>query len=393
MRGAAILAATLGMIATQAFADVTVSGSVAAELRYFPQSPAFPGQSDNRFQFSSNFDARISHSRNGGVDRLVFSPFLRFGGNGDGRDHFDVREAYWLHQGDGWSLTAGIDKVFWGVTESRHLVDVVNQDDALEDIDGEDKLGQPMVNLSFYGDYGTFSFYVLPYFREREFLGFGPRLGGPASIGPATYDSPEEKSHVDYALRWSNSFDGWDVGLSYFNGTSREPRSIPAGPALAPHYDQISQAGFDLQYAAGDWLWKLETIRRSGHGPDFWAATAGFEWTLSGLAGTGANLGLIAEYSHDGRDTALAPPTIYDDDLFLGARLGLNDIGDTSLLAGALIDRETNARVILVEGQRRLGETWLLSLEGRFFSGGTAGDPISTIQRDDFLSLSLNRSF
>jgi hypothetical protein len=383
----------LALLPANGTAQTTMSGSVVGELRYFPESPAFPGQSDDRFQFSTSLDARVTYDWNGGADRIVVSPFLRFGGNGDGRDHFDLREAYWLHQGDGWSLTAGIDKVFWGVTESRHLVDIINQDDALEDIDGEDKLGQPMVSMSFYGEYDTFSVYVLPWLRDREFLGFGPRLGGPFPIGAAEFESADGKRHIDYALRWSHSVGNLDLGLSYFNGTSREPRLIQTGPVLVPHYDQIAQAGLDLQLTAGDWLWKLEAIRRSGHGPGFWAATAGFEWTIPGIAGTGADLGLIAEYSHDGRDPALAPATIHDDDLFLGARLALNDIGDTSLLAGALIDRETDARVFLVEGQRRMGENWVLSLEGRFFEGGVAPDPISVIRNDDYISISLKRSF
>lgn len=392
MKTGALFAVLLSLGAGQAGAQVSLSGSVAGELRYFPQSPAFAGQSDDRFLFSMSLDARITYDFDSGTDRIVVSPFLRFGGDGDGRDHFDLREAYWLHQGDGWSLTAGVDKVFWGVTESRHLVDIVNQDDALEDIDGEDKLGQPMIGLSVYGDYGTISFYALPWFRERELIGLGPRLGGPLPIGPASYESSRGRSNVDLAVRWSHSVGNFDVGLSYFDGTSREPRLIPTGPALVPRYDQISQAGLDLQLTAGDWLWKLEAIRRSGHGPGFWATTAGFEWTIPGIAGTGADLGLIAEYNYDGRAPVLAPATIYDDDLFLGARFGLNDISDTSLLAGALIDRGTDAQVFLVEGQRRLGDNWLLSLEGRFFDGAVAPDPVWAIQNDGFFSISLKRS-
>jgi len=378
-------------LSEQASAQTSMSSSVAGELRYFPQSPAFAGQSDERLQFSTGMEARFAYDFDNGSDRIVVSPFLRHGG--DSRDHVDLREAFWLHQEDGWSLTAGIDKVFWGVTESRHLVDIVNQDDALEDIDGEDKLGQPMVSLSFYGDYGSLSVYVLPWFREREFLDFGARLGGPLPIGPATYESPDGQSHVDYALRWSHAIGSVDIGLSYFNGTSREPRMIATGPNLVPHYDQISQTGLDLQITTGDWLWKLETIRRSGQGPDFWAATGGFEWTIPGIIGSGADVGLIAEYSHDGRDLARAPATIYDDDLFLGARLALNDIGDTSFLAGVLMDRKTDARVFLLEGKRRLGDHWLLSLEGRFFDGAGAPDPISAVQNDDFVLMGLKRSF
>ena len=40
-----------------------------------------------------------------------------------------------------WSLSIGLGKVFWGVTEFNHLVDVINQTDLVEGIDGEAKLG------------------------------------------------------------------------------------------------------------------------------------------------------------------------------------------------------------------------------------------------------------
>ncbi len=370
-----------------------VSGGVEGELRGFPQAPAFSFQDDTRLQLSWSFDARLTQDWNGGADRIVIAPFFRWSNNGDGRDHVDLREAFWLHQGDGWSTTLGFDKVFWGVTESRHLVDIINQDDAVEDIDGEDKLGQPMANLAVHGALGSLGLYILPRFRPRPFPDFGARLGGPLAIGEPVYADPEGEHHVDYALRWSKSVGDVDLALSWFEGTSREPVLVPVGAGLVPRYDQISQFGLDLQYTAGAWLWKLEAISRSGQGPRFQAAVAGFEWTLGDVGGTGADLGLLTEWNYDGRDRLLAPVTIYDEDLFLGARLGLNDLGDTSLLVGMLIDRATDARVVTIEGQRRFGENWLVGIEGRFLSGGEAPDPIMAISADGFVAVTLRRSF
>ena len=82
----------------------------------------------------------------------------------------------YLHIDDGWDLTAGFDKVFWGVMESSHLVDYINQTDAVEDVDGEDKLGQPMLHLGLQRDWGDLNFFYLPYFRERTFPGRHGRL-------------------------------------------------------------------------------------------------------------------------------------------------------------------------------------------------------------------------
>ena len=45
-------------------------------------------------------------------------------------------------------MRLGLRKVYWGVTESQHLVDVINQTEGVENLDGEDKLGQPMLNLA-----------------------------------------------------------------------------------------------------------------------------------------------------------------------------------------------------------------------------------------------------
>lgn len=391
MRSAALCTALL--IAAPPAAAQEINGALGLELRGYAQAPAFAFQDDAVLQPSLSFEVRLAQDWNGGADRIVVAPFLRWGGSGDGRDHADLREAFWLHQGEGWSTTLGMDRVFWGVAESRHLVDIVNQDDALEDIDGEDKLGQPMANLTLHGEYGTLAIYALPGFRPRRFPDFGSRLGGPLPIGDPVYSDPGGRNRIDYALRWSKSLGAVDLGLSWFRGTAREPVLVPAGAEFVPRYDRITQTGLDLQYTAGAWLWKLEAIRRSGQGPRFWAAVAGFEWTLGDTGGSGADLGLLAEWNHDGRDRALAPATLYDDDLFLGARLGLNDVDGTSLLAGVLIDRATDARVVTVEGERRLGESWLLGIEAQFFGGGVAPDPIAAVDRDDYLALTLRRSF
>jgi hypothetical protein len=73
-----------------------------------------------------------------------------------------VRELVWLKVSDTWELRAGTSKVFWGVAESQQLADNINQTDLVEDIDQEDKLGQPLVNLSLVRDWGNLDLFVLP---------------------------------------------------------------------------------------------------------------------------------------------------------------------------------------------------------------------------------------
>jgi hypothetical protein len=392
---------TLGLTSTPAAAgEWDFTGSVAGELRLFPNAAAFPGQDDATASPSALAAPELTYEWNDGADRLTLAPFLRWDGHDGNRSHGDLREANWLHIGEDWDLVVGLDKVFWGVTESRHLVDIINQDDGVEDIDGEDKLGQPMINLNLLRDWGTTSLFVLPGFRERTFPEADARLRGlsPIADDDASYDSGAEDRHVDFALRWAHTIEDWDIGISHFHGTSREPRLMPridagGGTVFVPHYDQIDQTGLDLQLTTDAWLWKLEAMTRSGHGDHFLAAVGGFEYTLFGVFGTAADLGLLAEYLYDGRDQERAPATSADDDIFLGTRLALNDAQDTSALVGAVIDRDTQATFVFVEAERRIGDSWKIELESRFFLNVPSNDPFAGIRDDDFITLRLSWFF
>lgn len=378
-----------------------LGGSASVESRGFLNEPGFADQDDTRLVPSAALEPEFVYEWRDGDDRLTFTPFARRDAEDENRSHLDIRAANWLHAGNGWDLVAGIDTVFWGVTESRHLVDIVNQTDAVEDIDGEDKLGQPMLNLNLEGDRTTVGLFILPGFREQAFPGGDARLRGAIRVADdeATFDSGAEQGRIDFAARWSGTFGNWDAGLSHFSGTSREPRFTlgldGAGqPILIPHYDVIEQTGLDLQLTTERWLWKIEAISRAGHGDRFLAAVGGFEYSFYGVVGTDADLGLIAEYLHDGRDDdGSAPVTPMDDDVFIGARLAFNDEQSTEFLAGAVIDRESGTTLASLEAERRLGDRWKLELEGRFFIDIAADDPLAGLAKDDFATLRLTMFF
>ena len=375
------------------------TGSVVGETRLFPYSPAFAGQEKTTISPSAAFEAEVVYEFNDYSDRFTFTPFVRLDAHDENRTHFDIRQASWLHLGDGWDLKAGLDYVYWGVTESRHLVNIINQDDALEDLDGEDKLGQPMVNLNIEKDYGTFSMFVLPGFREREYLEHGHRLSGPIRIDGdrATCEADSGNHNVDFAARWQHMIGDWEVGVSHFHGTSREARLLPmldeSELILAPHYDQIDQTALDAQYITGATLWKFEAMTRSGQGNRFAAIVAGFEHTFYTVINGRADLGILVEYLYDGRDQLLAPATISDNDVFVGARLALNDTQDTSFLMGGTIDHDNGSSFALLEAERRIGDDWKIELEARFFINVDENDPSFFFAQDDFINLKLSRFF
>ena len=117
----------------------------------------------------------------------------------------------------------------------------------------------------------------------------------------------------------------------------------------------------------GGWLLKLEAIGRAGardrigRKRDYAAVVAGFEYTLYSVLGFTADLGLLGEWNRDGRGRDATNQ--FQNDLFLGARLALNDVQGTEFLASLLADADHGTGTLTVEFDRRLSDRWSLHLE------------------------------
>lgn len=371
------------------------SGYVAVEGRFFTEHPQFNRQKDCP-AFSGVLAPELTMSTEPRSHQFKIFPYIRIDSVDDDRTHLDLREAYWRHRGAAIELLVGINKVFWGVAESNHLVDIINQTDGVEDVDQEDKLGQPMVMIATQWDWGEIQFFLMPLFRERTFPGTTGRLRTPRAISESTqYESNAEEYHLDMALRYAHYVGEWDFGAYYFYGTGREPVLLPdnQGNRLVARYEIIGQAGLDVQFTHEAWLWKFESIVRKGQGHSFAALVGGFEYTCYQLFESAADLGILLEYNWDGRERTQAPPAFFDHDLFGGLRLALNDPQDTQGLAGAVVDTETGSTFFSVEAQRRIGESLVAQLRARFFSDIDADAPEKALETDDFINISLQYHF
>ncbi|MEH6617355.1 MAG: hypothetical protein V7699_05920 [Porticoccus sp.] len=378
-----------------------LSGNTALQLRGFSQDALWPEQNSSDAEVSVSGEWEVRWRSEEGDQRASFIPFARWDENDDERTHIDLREAYWAYEGSAYEdidfeLLVGINKVFWGVTESVHLVDIINQTDLVEDIDQEDKLGQPMVNLAIQQDWGLLNIYLLPYFRERTFPGQDGRFRSPLTVDwdDAEYESGAEEKHMDLALRYSHYFGDVDVGVHYFRGTSREPRlQISSnGQRLTPFYDQIDQLGVDVQYTTDAWLWKLESIVRDGYDETFMATVGGFEYTFYQVYESDADIGFLMEYQYDDRSST-EPITIADNDLFVGGRWTLNDTQDTALLAGVVVDKDTSETFFNIEAERRFGDNVVVELRVRAITNAESDEPSYSLSQDDYIQLQVSRFF
>ena len=389
---------------------IEVYGRLSMQTRLYPQSGAHPDQRSH----SSGVVAEVTAYMEDDEGRsFTITPFLRFDAGDRERTHADLREAFFLLYGDigddEWELRLGVDRVFWGVVESRPLVDIVNQTDLVEHPNEKTKLGQPMVHVTWAGDWGALELFGLTWHRARTYPGRHGRQRSAFVVDDelTSYESSAEEWHLDFAGRYSGSFGPIDLGLSVFDGTSRDPTLLPARSGfefvLAPHYEQIRQFGLDVQLTTGPWLLKLEAIHRSGaqnrrllenfvyEEEDYAAFVAGGEYTFYSVWDSEADLSLLAEWARDSRGRW--GTNAFDNDLFLAARLGLNDEQSTELVLSVLESLDDSSRVITAEVKRRLSDHWSLLAESIVYLGIDPDDLIYPVRRDSFLGVNLDYNF
>ena len=391
-------------------ADYDFSGSIGIEGRWYPEGALFPGQRDHAsgFVLEPEFYVEDSAGRS-----FTLAPFFRLDAADTRRTHVDVREAYLLLFGGlgdyEWELRLGVDQVFWGVVESQRLVDIINQVDFVEHPDGMAKLGQPMAHGTLSGDWGVLELFALPYHRARTFPGRRGRLRLPLVIDDDNirYESAAEEWHLDFAARYSQSFGPVDVGLSVFDGTSREPAvqlDFTPGGDLNPvqYYTQIRQFGLDAQLTLGPWLFKLEAIQRAGslnlpgREENYVATVVGGEYSFYSIFESVADLTLFGEWHYDDRGRDAPPsraPGTFENELFTAARLAFNDVQSTEITASFIGDLGRSSHSLAVGLDRRLADNWSLHLEAIVLLGIDKEDIHYYTRRDSFIELNLSYNF
>ncbi len=426
MTGLAIIAGPASAL------EIEFDGNVELELRNYPK-PATDADGDEDPMREQQFSAlagefELGMFSRGGRHAVIIKPFGRIDQHDHERSHADLREAKYRYVNGSFEATIGADKVFWGVTEYLHLVDIINQTDNVESIDGEQKLGQPMIKASYASRYGTFTGYALPFFRIRQYV--DPITGRPnngfiVDDNTTHFESGESSGKArrtdDFALRYQNNFGPFDVGLSWFDGTAREPQLLAAGaggldnglPMLQAYYAYLQQAGVDVQATLGPWLLKLEATQSTENrklanpNPQFGGfatldmaseevqttrATGGFEYTFYNLFDSGTDLGLVTEYMYDEREEDAPHP--FGNDIGIGLRWTANDPQSTAILFGGLYDLDSQSASLSLEAERRIGRSFKAILEARSQIDNGENDRFADALEDEgYMRLRLNYYF
>ena len=366
------------------FSNFEFFGEVYYEKRFFLDD-GFSGQAKTHYSYT--FSPEIYWESEDGNNYFTYRSKIRRDSIDKERYLYDLQDLNWIRVGDSHEWRIGIRREFWGVTETSHRVDILNQTDQVESFDGEDKLGQPMINFSWSKDWGTLDLYALLGFRERTFAGELGRLRPPMAVNTdlVEYESAAERYRTDFAVRWSQSYQDLDLAISHFSGTSREPEfrlvEHEGQMTVVPYYGLIDQTGLELLYILGGLAVKFEGITRAGQGSRFSAATAGFEYTQVGIFNSRFDLGWLMEVNHDDR--------LPSSPIALGTRFTFNDLYDSQILSGVLWNEQSGETSVFVEASRRIRECCKLSLEAIYFNRGHAGydgyQMLEFFDQEDFL--------
>lgn len=367
---------------------IDFSGYAEIQQRFFPQR-------ENSAQSHSYESAALNPQWRfdaGKSDALTLRLFARHDFDDSSRTHADVREALWQHLRGNQEWRVGIDEVFWGVVESRHLVDIINQKDMLERIDGDAKLGQPLLNWNWRRNRTSLEVFVLPYFREQKFADPSGRLRPPLRVIEPEYANGAQRRDTSTAVRWQFLGEDADVALSYFDGISREPQFRLASRRgelrIQPTYVHLTQTGLEAQKSTGNWLLKAEAVYREDD-ESSWAGVTGFEYTFDDVLR--GDLGVMLEYLRDTRDWQ--PRETFQDDIFAGLRYASSTLSSTNILAGFYQERQRDGHVFKLEANTRLGESAKLTFEFWRFDELSETELASFFAKDDYVQISLQYYF
>ena len=331
--------------------DYKFYGHVQPEISSFINGKGKHNQPNEKesVYFNINFISYIQDD----LAKITINPIARYDHQDNNRTYIDLNRLKYEYFFDNVTFKIGNEIVFWGVNESFHVVDIINQSNITENLAGTKKLGQPMLALSLYEEIGDINLYIMPYFRERIFPGNKgrPRYAVEIDEDAVTYESSKKEKRIDLAIRYSKVIEDFDIGFSHFHGNARDPElNINQSTLkLNPYYPILTQTSMDIQATKKSWLYKLEALTAKIQSERHVRAAGGFEYTFYGIKDTSQDLGIVAEYLFDDRNSHP-----FNNEVALAIRWTKNDISSTALLAGANIDLRGNSNQFFCEYEKRL---------------------------------------
>ena len=321
-----------------------LNGTLSSRLDFYPEN------ADGTASEGRSVEVKIDAFHDFDESRIVGEFIVRKDEKDSGRRITEARQAYFRTPFAGFDVFLGNRQEFWGKTESKNVVDLINQSDAAANEGKSGKLGALSISAERYVDIGDLQLWYISGFREKTFNDSDAHPSSGLTVNSAQYARKDGKDADDFAVRLSSFAGDWDLAGSVFYGTARDPILTVAvgGKALNPYYALQKSIGLEAQYTGDATLLKWESL----HGTqssligthNFSAAVVGIEYTYYRSFETKLDIGLIGEVQHDDRPQAAA-----NQFGVAGVRLVFNDIADSNILFLLSADSKTDQSIVSLE--------------------------------------------
>ncbi len=296
-----------------------------------------------------------------------------------------LEELYVQYEFEENAVFAGRNIRFWGALEARNIVDGFNTKDLRTDLFDTDKMGAWSLAYTHYTYDGEFSIIVKLYEESQKMAAtpyayyFFPKN----IIYDEALQSEESRYRPTLYLSYSGSLD-WehplDFALIFQNGYDSQRYFKPNGSldgssvVFKEHAYLVNKIMTYNTMVVGATLLKLEALYTDVIDndviSDYYHVGLGIEHTLN-FDSISGELGIIGEYYRyetleDEKYSDLELFEIFENDLFLGVRYTFNDVDDSSLVGGVILDLDYDEQAYYLEYESRFGESLKLSLDYRY---------------------------
>ncbi|MEL6189085.1 MAG: hypothetical protein AAFU79_31065, partial [Myxococcota bacterium] len=294
-------------------------------------------------------------------------------------------------------IRVGADILNWTATEAFHPADIINARNLDSDVESYEKIGEPMVALSYDVGVGNITAYFFPYYSEPIFPASSSRL---AFIPPevpvgeilrmsADGSLTDDRFGLQGAIRFIQSFGSVDLGLHVVHHLDRSQPEVLFDDSVGlprPLFRTVTQFGGTYQHVIEGLIVKIEAGYRIFAKPennetrfgsveerDHLQVAVGLEY---GWLVDDADVTLLLEgQAYLGVDDAVLPNLgVFQRDALFGTRISLNDTAGTELLVSGIVDLQNPDQILFnASWSRRILTGWTISAALRMAFSQTAG--------------------
>ena len=363
--------------ASAAIADVTSRGGVSLESRAFA-----PDDDDSTEDVGMAVSSQLEVGFRSKPLSVVARGFARLDALDEDRNIVNLQEGYAALTTDRVTLRLGSQIIDSTATEAFHPVNIVNSRNLDSDIENQEKLGEPMVELRVRVLRGEIAAYFMPARIAPNIAPSSSRL----SVVPAGVElgdvlwldrngSPSDRQFAPQsAAHISQTIGPADIALHFVDHNDRHEPTFTIDPdtgEVRPTLHWVTQVGLTYVHVVGPLIFKLEAAHRMFNKPDedselelaaipdHQKVALGLEYVWTTSAGHDASL--VAEgqtvlgTSRDARKQL----DVFQRDVLVGYRHSFNNVNASELFVAFISDVETpNEYVAALRYGQRLTDTW-----------------------------------